>query len=142
VDTRIALATRKKNQLSVSDYYMKMSHYADELAASGTPLRNDESITYLLARLDEEYNPVFIVVIARVYPISPSELYAQILSFDHRAPPSRRPPPLVDLRQPWPHLMHLVACRGRGHDHYRFSCGGSSNRSRHGGSNNNWSCPQ
>jgi hypothetical protein len=76
VNTRIALATTKKNQLSVSDYYAKMCHYADELATSGTALRDDELVAYLLAGLDAEYNSVFTVVVARVDPITPSELYA------------------------------------------------------------------
>jgi hypothetical protein len=35
----IALATTKKNQLSVSNYYAMMS--ADELAASDAPLHDD-----------------------------------------------------------------------------------------------------
>jgi hypothetical protein len=51
MNTRIALVTTKKNQLSVSDYYAKMSSYAVELAASRTPL--DEFIAYLLACLDK-----------------------------------------------------------------------------------------
>jgi hypothetical protein len=54
VNTHIALATTKKHQLSVSDYYAKMSQLADDLAASGTLLRDDEFVTYLLAGLDEE----------------------------------------------------------------------------------------
>jgi hypothetical protein len=82
VNTRIALATTKKNQLSVSDYYIKMSAYADELATSGTPLCDDEFVAYLLAGLDEDYNPVFTAVVARVDPIMPSELYSQLLSFE------------------------------------------------------------
>jgi hypothetical protein len=82
VNTRIALATTKKNQLSVTDYYSKMTQYSDELAVSGSPLRNNELIAYLLAGLDEEYNPVFTVVVARVDPISPRDLYAQFLSFE------------------------------------------------------------
>jgi hypothetical protein len=82
VNTRIALATTKKNQLSVSDYYATMSHYTDELAASGAPLRDDELVTYLLAYLYEDFNPFFTAMEARVDPINPSELYAQLLSFE------------------------------------------------------------
>jgi hypothetical protein len=59
-----------------------MTQFADELATSGTPLRDDELIAYLLAGLDEDYNPVFTAIVARVDPISPSELYAQLLSFE------------------------------------------------------------
>jgi hypothetical protein len=39
-------------------------------------------VAYLLADLDSEYNPVFTAVVARVDPISPSDLYAQLLSFE------------------------------------------------------------
>jgi hypothetical protein len=41
-NTRIALATTKKNHMSVTDYFTKTSNFADELAASsGSALRND-----------------------------------------------------------------------------------------------------
>jgi hypothetical protein len=59
-----------------------MTQYADDLAASRSPLCDDELVAYLLAGLDEEYNSMFIVVVARVDPISPSDLYAQLLSFE------------------------------------------------------------
>jgi hypothetical protein len=69
--------------LSVSDYYTKMCHYADDLAASRNPLRGDELVAYLLANLDEDFNPFFTAIVARVDLISPSELYAQLLSSEH-----------------------------------------------------------
>jgi hypothetical protein len=80
VSTCIALATTKKNHLSVSDY-AKMCNYADELAATGAALRDDELVAYLLVGLNEDYNLVFTVAIARVNPIKPADLYAQLLSF-------------------------------------------------------------
>jgi hypothetical protein len=83
INTRIALTTTKKNQLTVSDYYAKMCHFADELATSGAPLCDDELVAYLLAGLNEDSNPVFTAMVARVNPITPSELYAQLLSFEH-----------------------------------------------------------
>jgi hypothetical protein len=83
VNTRIALMTSKKLQLSVSDYYNKMWSLADDMASSGTPLRNDELVSYILARLDEDYNSVYSVVTSRVEPITPIELYAQLLGFEH-----------------------------------------------------------
>jgi hypothetical protein len=82
VNTCITLATTKKNHLSVSDYYAKMSSYADDLAASSSFLRDDELVTYLLADLDEEYNLIFMAVVAPVDPITPGELYSQLLSFE------------------------------------------------------------
>jgi hypothetical protein len=33
----------------VTDYYSKMTHYADELATFGAPLHGDELVAYLLA---------------------------------------------------------------------------------------------
>jgi hypothetical protein len=60
----------------MTDYYAKMSTFVDDLAASGTPLHDDKFVAYLLAGLDEEYNPVFTVIIAWADPISPSELYS------------------------------------------------------------------
>jgi hypothetical protein len=55
----------------VSDYNAKMTHYADELVASGAPLCDDEFIAYMLIGLAEDYNPVITVGVARVNPISP-----------------------------------------------------------------------
>jgi hypothetical protein len=83
VNTRIALATTKKLQLSVADYYNKMRSLADDMAFSGTPLCDDELVSYILAGLDEDYNPVYSTVTSRVEPITPSELYAQLLGFEH-----------------------------------------------------------
>jgi hypothetical protein len=82
VNTQIALATTKKNQLSISDYYSKMTQFADDLTVSGAPLRDDDLVAYLLASLYEEYNPVFTSVVARADPITPSKLYSQLLSFE------------------------------------------------------------
>jgi hypothetical protein len=82
VNTQIALATTKKTHLSIADYYSKMCQYAYDLATLGPPLHDDELVAYLLASLDEECNSVFTAVVARVDPISPSELYAQLLNFE------------------------------------------------------------
>jgi hypothetical protein len=83
VNSCITLTTTKKNQLSVSDYYAKMSHFDNELAASDNPLHDDELFAYLLASLDKDFNLVFMAMVARVDPITLSELYAQLLSFEH-----------------------------------------------------------
>jgi hypothetical protein len=59
-----------------------MTHYADELAVYGALLRDDKVIAYILAALEEDYNPIFTAIVARVDPVSPSDLYAQLLSFE------------------------------------------------------------
>jgi hypothetical protein len=81
VNTRIALATTKKLHLSVTDYYAKMCQYANELTATGAPLRDDKLIAYILAGLGEDYNSVFTVVVAKTDPVTPSDLYSQLMSF-------------------------------------------------------------
>jgi hypothetical protein len=66
VNMRIALAMKKKNQTLATEYLSKMSQYGDELMAFGSPLRDDKFVAYLLAGLDEEYNPVFTAIVAWV----------------------------------------------------------------------------
>jgi hypothetical protein len=83
INTCVALATTKKNQMTVSDYYTNMCQFTDDLAVSGTPLHDDELVVYLLVGLDEDYNLIFTAVVTYVDPISPSELYAKLLSFEH-----------------------------------------------------------
>jgi hypothetical protein len=59
-----------------------MTQYADDLATSGSPLHDDELVTYLLIGFNEEFNLVFTDIVAHVDPISPSDLYAQLLSIE------------------------------------------------------------
>jgi hypothetical protein len=53
-----------------------MKSLADELASAGKALEDEELVSYVLAGLDFEYNPVVPVIVARVEPISIGELYA------------------------------------------------------------------
>jgi hypothetical protein len=70
---------------TMAEFYSKMKHYADETTAYGQPLSDEEFIAYVLTRLDEEfYNPLMSSIITRVEPISPSELYSQMLSYEQR----------------------------------------------------------
>jgi hypothetical protein len=59
-----------------------MCNYADELAASGAALRDNELVAYLLTGLNEDYNLVSSAVVARIDTIKPTDLYAQLLSFE------------------------------------------------------------
>ncbi|KAL6629459.1 hypothetical protein ACP70R_029224 [Stipagrostis hirtigluma subsp. patula] len=84
VNTRIALATTQKGNLTVSEYVGKMKSLADEMASASSPLEDEELVSYILAGLDIEYNSVVSAMVARVEPFSVGELYAQLLSFDSR----------------------------------------------------------
>jgi hypothetical protein len=44
VNARITLATMKKGTTTMVEYYSKMKSYADEMASSGHPLKDEEFI--------------------------------------------------------------------------------------------------
>jgi hypothetical protein len=135
INTRITLVTTKKLQLYVANYYSKMCHYADELTTTGAPLCDDEIVAYILAGLNEDYNVVFTAVVARTDHISPTELFAQLLSFEQHSA-------LQAHNAPGGSSSSMVASRGCGHSgghvsdcghgHGRgcslSSCGGFSNK--------------
>jgi hypothetical protein len=85
VNTRIALATTRKAASTMAEFYSKMKSYADEMASSGQRLGDEEFVAYVLTGLDEEiYNSLVSSIVTRVEPISPSELFAQMLSYEQR----------------------------------------------------------
>jgi hypothetical protein len=85
VNTRIALATTKKGTSTVAEYFAKMKNYVDEMSTSRQPLEDEEFAAYVLIGLNEElYNTLVSSIVTQVEPISPSELYSQMLSYEHR----------------------------------------------------------
>lgn len=84
MNTRIALATTQKGNLSVTEYMTHMRALSDEMIAAGKPLDDEELVSYILAGLDLEFNPVVSAVVAKVEPITVGELYSQLLSFEQR----------------------------------------------------------
>ena len=61
-----------------------MRRYADELAATGRPLQEDELTSFLLVGLDLDYNSVVSALDARTEPVTVDLLYSQICNFDQR----------------------------------------------------------
>lgn len=84
MNVQLALTTTKKGTMSITDYFAKMRGYADEMAASGKPLDNEELVAHVCNGLDSEYNPVVSALVTRVESISITELYAQLVSFETR----------------------------------------------------------
>lgn len=84
VNTCIALATTKKGAMSIDEYIAKMKGYADEMAAAGKPLDDEELVSFICTGLDFEYNSVVTSVLARTEPISVTELIVQLLAFEQR----------------------------------------------------------
>ncbi|EAZ36456.1 hypothetical protein OsJ_20787 [Oryza sativa Japonica Group] len=58
-----------------------MKGLADEMAAAGKKLDDDDIVSYILGGLDADYNPLVASVSSKDY-ISLSDLYAQLLSFE------------------------------------------------------------
>jgi hypothetical protein len=59
---RVALAKTRKENMTTAAFFTKMKGFADELAAAGRPIDEEELVEYLLASLDETYNPLFAAI--------------------------------------------------------------------------------
>jgi hypothetical protein len=70
--------------MSISEYITKMKSLADEMASVKKKVDDEELVSYILAGLDEEYNPVVSALLARVEPVSVAEAHSQLLSFKNR----------------------------------------------------------
>ncbi|WVZ86147.1 hypothetical protein U9M48_032980 [Paspalum notatum var. saurae] len=145
VNTRIALATTQKGNMSMTEYIGKMKSFADEMACAGKPLEDEELVQYILAGLDMDYNPIVSSIVTKTEDTSFAELSSQLLSFEQR----------LNLYSGGSQSSVNAASRGgrgrgtrgrmpgRGRGDNR-NCGGysnntlrSSNNSSHGGYNNN-----
>jgi hypothetical protein len=80
----MVLATTHKGNMRISEYFNKMKTLADEMASAGKALEDEELVSYIMAGLHFDYNPIMPAMVARVEPISVDELYAQLLSFEAR----------------------------------------------------------
>jgi hypothetical protein len=67
---RSRLSTTRKGDMTTVAYFDKMKGYADEMAAAGKPLEDEDFIAHLLAGLDYEYNSFVENVSSRSDPIT------------------------------------------------------------------------
>ncbi|KAK1607649.1 hypothetical protein QYE76_031322 [Lolium multiflorum] len=83
---RVALINTKRENLPNSHlYFARMKSLADELAAAGRPLDEEDLVGYLLAGLDDNYNALFAAIGANGNEeLTVSDLYAQVNAYDNR----------------------------------------------------------
>jgi hypothetical protein len=81
VNSRIALAMTKKEELSVVEYVSKMRFLGDELIAAGKQIDDDELILYIFAGLDQEYNSVITTLLVKE-TLTIGDVYSLLLNFE------------------------------------------------------------
>lgn len=78
------MATAQKGSSSIANYFSKMKSLADDMAATGKKLEDEEIASYILAGLDMDFNPVMSSMTARTKPLTLDELYTQLVSWEQR----------------------------------------------------------
>ncbi|KAH9654345.1 hypothetical protein KPL70_027718 [Citrus sinensis] len=78
------LQTTKKNAMTMSDYVNKMKNLADSLAMAGKYVTEDDLISYILAGLGTEYDPVVVNITARTDDLSLPEVFSLLLNHESR----------------------------------------------------------
>jgi hypothetical protein len=82
ITTRMALAMSHKGSLSGAEYLAKMQGLANDMAVVRKALDDEDLVQYILSGLDEDYDSVVNSILARLIPITVSELAAQMISFE------------------------------------------------------------
>lgn len=99
IQLRTQLVNTKKGGLSATAYFAKMKGLADEMAAAGKRLDEDDLVSHILGGLDSDYSPYVAALSARTdQTIGLSELYAPTLGGGAAGLPEQHP--LRLLRQP------------------------------------------
>jgi hypothetical protein len=76
------LVATRKGDLSMAVYFSTMHGYADEMAAAGKPLDDDDVVSYILNGLDADYNLLVEHVNGMTGPITPETLYLRMLDIE------------------------------------------------------------
>ncbi|CAO2037247.1 unnamed protein product [Urochloa humidicola] len=114
---RYQLSREKKGDSTAASYFTKMTGLADEMAAAGKNLEDDDIVGYILNGLDSDYNS-FVSFVSVKDSLSLGDLYSQLLSFEARLQQQ-------NLETLCSYSSANTASRGRGGGR-----GGSSNRGR------------
>lgn len=85
-DLRRQLQTTSKGSLSCSDFLQKMRHIADELRFIGSPIPDEDIVSFILNGLGAEYNSFVVAVTTNSHHAPPTypQIHAQLLAHEAR----------------------------------------------------------
>jgi hypothetical protein len=135
MQTRYHLATLKKGNMSIPNYFQKAKSYANLLASIGQLINDNDLITQILAGLPSDYNDLVTSINTRLEDMQIDELFGHLLTHELRLEQQATIP---DLRIPMANLAAKTfnpTPQGR---QYQYSSNRGSNGS-HGRGRNNYS---
>uniref|UniRef100_A0A2N9HTS2 Reverse transcriptase Ty1/copia-type domain-containing protein n=1 Tax=Fagus sylvatica TaxID=28930 RepID=A0A2N9HTS2_FAGSY len=118
------LATLRKGDLSIADFFHRFTGLADTLAAIDQPLADYELVSFLMAGLGSEYDSLVTSVQTRADPLSLEELYGHLLAHELRLVQNQ---PSVDLSMATAHFANKTSST-RGGRGGRYSNSGQNGR--------------
>lgn len=77
---RTLLSATRKEESSVMTHFSTMRGYADEMAAAGKPMEDEDVVAHILNGLDAEYNSLIEQINGMTDPIGLDDLYARLLA--------------------------------------------------------------
>ena len=102
----------RKDDLKINDYFIKMKSIADNMAAAGSALNNDDLILHILSGLGPEYNSVATYITGQVGvgKMNVNEAYAMLLTQEARIEQQAQMLASADVKQNFE--ANLVLIRG------------------------------
>jgi hypothetical protein len=101
IQIHFRLATLKKGNASIADYYHNFQNLTDSLAAVDQLINEFEKQAFLLAGLGSDYDPFVTSVTTQVEPLSIEELYGHLLTHESHLEHNQ---PIIDLPTTGVHL--------------------------------------
>lgn len=84
MQTHYQLATLKKGNSTVADYFQQFQTLTDHLVAVGQPINDFEKVSFLLAGFGSEYDPFVTSITIHADPLSIEEIYGHLLTHELR----------------------------------------------------------
>ena len=79
---RRQLQTLRKEAMTAAQYMHKMKSFADTMAATGTPISDDELVDYIITGLGPDYNSITSSLTVGNRSVPYTEFYSAVLSFE------------------------------------------------------------